>query len=96
MTRNREGKQLAELTELAVGGRVAFSDDGSPVANPRLMRNALELAKALGLPLSEHCDDPALNGGGSMNEGAVSERLGLAGQPAAAEVDSDRPEHRAL
>jgi dihydroorotase len=86
VTRGRDGKQLAELTELADAGCVAFSDDGSPVANGRLMRHALELAHALGLPLSEHCDDPALNGGGSMNEGVVSERLGLPGQPIAAEV----------
>jgi dihydroorotase len=86
VTKGRDGKQLAELTELADAGCVAFSDDGSPVANGRLMRNALELANALGLPLSEHCDDPALNAGGSMNEGVVSERLGLPGQPIAAEV----------
>jgi dihydroorotase len=86
VTHRREGKQLAELSELAAAGCVAFSDDGSPVADSRLMRNALELAGALGLPLSEHSDDPVLNGGGVMNEGRVSERLGLAGQPAAAEV----------
>jgi dihydroorotase len=86
VTHGREGRTLAELGELAEAGCVAFSDDGSPVADARLMRNALELAGALGLPLSEHSDDPALNGGGVMNEGRISERLGLAGQPAAAEV----------
>jgi dihydroorotase len=86
VTRGRAGKELAELSELAAGGCVAFSDDGSPVANARLMRNALELARALGLPISEHCDDPELSHGGSMNEGRVSERLGLPGQPEAAET----------
>lgn len=86
VTRRREGKQLADLSELAASGCVAFSDDGSPVADARLMRNALELAGALGLPLSEHSDDPVLNAGGVMHEGRVSERLGLAGQPAAAEI----------
>ena len=88
VTRNRDGKQLAELSELAAAGCIAFSDDGSPVADGFLMRNALELAGALGLPLSEHCDDPSLNHVGVMNEGAVSERLGLAGQPVAAEVSA--------
>ena len=88
VTRAREGKQLAELSELAAAGCIAFSDDGSPVADGWLMRHALELAGALGLPLSEHCDDPSLNHGGVMNEGAVSERLGLAGQPASAEVSA--------
>ena len=86
ITRGRAGKVIAELSEMADAGAVAFSDDGSPVADGRLMRNALALANALGLPISEHCDDPELNAGGSMNEGRVSERLGLSGQPAAAEV----------
>ncbi|GIW12596.1 MAG: dihydroorotase [Tepidiforma sp.] len=86
ITRGREGKELAELAELAAGGVVAFSDDGSPVADPRLMRNALALAGALGLPVSEHCDSPEMHAGGAMNEGAVSERLGLSGQPSAAEA----------
>jgi dihydroorotase len=86
VTHRREGTQLAELSELAAAGCVAFSDDGSPVADARIMRNALELAGALGLPLSEHSDDPVLNAGGVMNEGRISERLGLAGQPIAAEV----------
>ncbi|HEX6032275.1 MAG TPA: dihydroorotase, partial [Tepidiformaceae bacterium] len=86
VTRGREGAQLADLSELAAAGCVAFSDDGSPVADARLMRNALALAGTLGLPISEHSDDPQLSAGGVMNEGAVSERLGLAGQPPAAEV----------
>jgi dihydroorotase len=88
VTRARAGKQLADISELAEAGCVALSDDGDPIADSRLMRSALELADAAGLPLSEHSDDPVLNGGGSMNEGRVSERLGLRGQPAAAEVSA--------
>lgn len=86
ITRDRAGKQLAELSELAEAGCVAFSDDGDPLANASLMRNALEFAGSLGLPISEHSDDPVLNAGGCMNEGRVSELLGLPGQPAAAEI----------
>ncbi|MCC7365265.1 MAG: dihydroorotase [Dehalococcoidia bacterium] len=86
VTRRREGKELAEIGELAASGCVALSDDGSPVADAGLMRRALELAGAAGLVLSEHSDDPVLNAGGVMNEGRVSERLGLKGQPVAAEV----------
>lgn len=88
VTRGRQGKELAELAELAAAGCVAFSDDGDPVADAGLMRNALQLLAALDLPLSEHSDDPVLNAGGSMNEGRTSERLGLKGQPAAAEVSA--------
>lgn len=86
ITRGRRGEALAELAELAEGGCVALSDDGNPVADGRLMRRAMETAAALGLPISEHCDDPSLSGNGVMNEGAMSERLGLPGQPSSAEV----------
>lgn len=86
ITKGRNGRALAELYELAAAGCVAFSDDGSPVADPRLMRRAMTLAADLGLPISEHCDDPALSKVGVMNEGALSERLGLRGQPASAEA----------
>jgi dihydroorotase len=50
------------------------------------MRNALALARALGIPISEHCDSPEMHTNGAMHEGLVSERLGLSGQPPAAEA----------
>lgn len=80
----RAGERLADLAELAEAGCVAVSDDGDPVEGG-LLRHALALAGALGLVVAEHCDDPALSGGGVMHEGATGERLGLRGQPAAAE-----------
>jgi len=88
ITRGRAGKELAELSELHTGGCIALSDDGSPVANARLMRSAMELAAAMDVPISEHCDHPDLSHDGSMNEGRVSERLGLPGQPEAAETSA--------
>ena len=85
VTRGRAGKELADLAELAQAGAVAFSDDGSPVADAHLMRRALEYAGMLGLPIIDHCEDPALSAGAVMHEGWVSARLGLRGVPAAAE-----------
>lgn len=85
VTHGRAGKRLAELGELAEAGVVGFSDDGSGVADTALMRRALEYAGQLGIPLIQHCEDPALSAGGVMNEGWVATRLGLKGQPAAAE-----------
>ena len=85
ITRGRKGKELADLVELAQAGAVAFSDDGSPVADAQLFRNALEYARAAGRPILEHSQDLALSAGGVMHEGVVSARLGLAGMPAAAE-----------
>jgi dihydroorotase len=88
ITRGRAGKQLAELSELADAGCIALSDDGNPVADPRLFRNALAIAASLGLPISEHSDDPSLSAGGVAHEGRISERLGLRGYPAAAETNA--------
>jgi len=85
VTKGRAGKELAELAELAEAGAVAFSDDGSPVFDPHLMRRALEYASMLGLPVIDHCEDAALAAGGVMHEGWVAARLGLRGAPAAAE-----------
>jgi len=85
VTKRREGKELAELAELAQAGAIAFSDDGSPVADAALMRRALEYAAMVGAPIIDHCEDPALAGDGVMHEGWVATRLGLRGVPSAAE-----------
>ncbi len=85
VSRGRAGRELADLAELAEAGAVAFSDDGSPVADAHLMRRALEYASMLGLPIIDHCEEPSLAAGGVMHEGWVAARLGLRGVPAAAE-----------
>jgi len=85
VSKGRQGKELAELGDLADAGVVAFSDDGSPVADAALMRKALEYCRALALPISDHCEEPSLAHDGVMHEGWVAARLGLRGQPAAAE-----------
>lgn len=85
VTKHRAGQELAELAELAQVGAIAFSDDGAPVADAALMRRALEYAGMLGVPIIDHCEDPALAKDGVMHEGWVATRLGLRGIPAAAE-----------
>ncbi len=85
VTRGRQGKELADLEELAASGSVAFSDDGDPVHDPNLMRMALTYSADLGRPVSNHCQDFHLSGEGVMAEGAVATRLGLQGIPPAAE-----------
>ncbi len=85
------GEQLAELGAMAdSAARVrVFSDDGQCVADPRLMRRALEYVKAFDGVIAQHAEEPRLTGSGpsgaQMNEGAVSARIGLAGWPAVAE-----------
>ena len=85
ITRGRKGKELADLVELAAAGAVAFSDDGAPVSDGQLFRNALEYARAAGRPIFEHSQDLELTADGVMHEGVVSARLGLPGMAAAAE-----------
>ncbi|MFT5143218.1 MAG: dihydroorotase [Rhodothermales bacterium] len=82
---DRAGKKLTEMADLADGGAVAFSDDGTPVSDGGLMRTALEYSSMLGLPVVNHMEDLTLNPHGHMNEGAVSTRLGLPGIPGLAE-----------
>ena len=85
ISKGRKGETLAELGEMAEAGVIGFSDDGSSVPNSRLLKQAMEYAAGLGLPVIEHCEDQSLADGGQVNEGIIATRLGLAGIPNAAE-----------
>ncbi len=85
ITKGSRGKELAQMGELAEAGVVGFSDDGNPLADANLMRQALSYSAAFGLPIINHCEQPELFEGGSMTEGWVANRLGLPGIPNAAE-----------
>ncbi|MFM7251183.1 MAG: dihydroorotase [Planctomycetaceae bacterium] len=85
VSRNREGKELADIGQLVEAGAVAFSDDGAPVSDAELMRRALEYCAMFGKPILAHEEVLELSRGGVMNEGLVSLLLGLGGMPAAAE-----------
>jgi dihydroorotase len=85
VSKNREGKELAEIGQLVQAGAVAFSDDGAPVYDPELMRRAFEYCLMFDKPILNHCEVRELTRGGVMHEGLVSMILGLPGMPAAAE-----------
>jgi dihydroorotase len=85
VSRGRAGTELTDMEELMMAGAVAFSDDGSPVADGHLMQMALTYARDLGLPVINHCEEPSLVRGWAMHEGWVASRLGLPGYPAAGE-----------
>ncbi|MDD5062004.1 MAG: dihydroorotase [Candidatus Marinimicrobia bacterium] len=85
ITKGRQGAELTNMVELAQAGAVAFSDDGTPLQNSRLMRFALEYSKLTAKPVINHAEDPELKSDGLMNEGIVSAQLGLPGNPAQAE-----------
>ncbi|HEX3649174.1 MAG TPA: dihydroorotase [Pseudonocardiaceae bacterium] len=81
------GERLAELGTMArsAAGVRFFSDDGHCVADPLVMRRALEYSKAIGGVIAQHAEEPRLTIGAQANEGEQAARLGLAGWPAAAE-----------
>ena len=85
VTRGLKGETLTDFEALKAAGAIALSDDGMPVADSALMRQALVEAHRAGLALLSHSEDKALTGKGLINEGEVSRRLGLPGVPAAAE-----------
>ncbi len=81
VTKNLEGKELADIAGMVKAGCAAISDDGREVMDTRLYRRALELAKAHRVPLIDHCEDENLSMGGVMNESSLSAKLGLRGIP---------------
>jgi len=85
VTIGRKGEELADLNEMEMNGAVAYSDDGSPVSSPDIMRKALEYSRDFSRPIIDHCEDISLTKGGQVNEGVVSLEMGLRGMPAAAE-----------
>lgn len=82
----QHGKRLAPMAELADAGVIGFSDDGNPVTDANLMRQALAYSVDLGLPVINHAEDKKIGNNGVMNAGPTATRLGLAGVPAEAET----------
>ena len=80
------GERLADYAALRDAGAVMITDDGIPVENAHLQRRACEYARELDLVVQTHSEDPGLRQRGVMHEGAVSQRLGLPGNPAEAEA----------
>jgi dihydroorotase len=85
VSKNREGKELAEIGQLVEAGAVGFTDDGSPVGDAELMRRAFEYCLMFDKAVLNHTEVKELTLHGVMHEGLVSLVLGLAGMPAAAE-----------
>jgi dihydroorotase len=80
-----QGEELTDFAALKKAGAVAVSDDGKPVLDDRLMRDALRAAAKLKVPVVQHAEDTRMTGGCSMNASSTSFRLGLRGMTNAAE-----------
>ncbi len=86
VTMGRKGTALTDFDALKKAGAAGFTDDGSPVMDETLLKTAMEKAKALNTVLSFHEEDPAFIGVAGINEGKVSEKLGIKGAHRDAEI----------
>lgn len=85
ISKGQEGNEITAMGELKEAGCIAVSDDGKPVMNSSVMRNAMTYAKMFKLPVLSHCEDLHLSRDGQMHEGFYSTYYGLPGIPAEAE-----------
>ncbi|RYY86292.1 MAG: dihydroorotase [Chitinophagaceae bacterium] len=85
ITKNTEGKELAELYDMHASGAVAFTDGWKSIQSGGLLLKALQYVLAIDVPIVQLPDDRSFNPGGLMHEGIVSTQLGLPGRPALAE-----------
>jgi dihydroorotase len=85
ITKNTEGKELAEMYDMRASGAIAFSDGINSVQSSGLLLKALQYIKTFNGTLVQLPDDKSINPHGLMNEGIVSTQLGLPGKPAMAE-----------
>jgi dihydroorotase len=80
-----EGKELSEMYDMKQSGAVAFSDDHTPVMNAGLMHRALMYSKSFGGLIISRCNDTTISSHSGVNEGEVSVRTGIKGEPSIAE-----------
>jgi len=85
ITRNCEGKELAEMIDMRASGAIAFSDGLNPVQSAGLLVKALQYVKAFNGVVIQIPDDKTVGANGLVHEGIVSTRLGLPGKPMMAE-----------
>jgi dihydroorotase len=85
VTKNAEGKELAEMYDMHQSGAVAFSDASNTIQSAGLLLKALQYLKAIDKTLIQVPGDQSVNPPGLMNEGVVSTRMGIPGKPAIAE-----------
>lgn len=85
VSKGQQGKELTDAQALVEAGVVAFSDDGVPIQDANLMRDALIAARDHKLPILTHSEDAGMVCNHAVNEGEVSRKLGIPGRPAIAE-----------
>lgn len=85
VTYGLKGQELTDMEALAEAGAAGFTDDGIPLMEENIVRRAMETCARLGRPISFHEEDPRLIINNGINQGRVSEYLGIGGSPREAE-----------
>ena len=86
VTKGMQGKELVDMDGLRAAGAAGFTDDGIPILDEEVLKAALNKAEELQVPVSLHEEDPKLIANNGINRGPVSEKLGIGGSPAEAEI----------
>ncbi len=90
VSKGEKGEELVDFEELKQAGAIAFSDDGMPVVNSRMMREAILEADKLGTFVASHCEEKSV-AAGAINNGEIAEKLGVEGVlPEAEEIMAAR------
>ncbi len=90
VSKGEKGEELVDFAELKEAGAIAFSDDGMPVVNSKIMREAILEADKLGTFVASHCEEKSV-ATGAINAGKVAEQLGVDGVlPEAEEIMAAR------
>ena len=90
VSKGEKGEELVNFEELRNAGAIAFSDDGMPVVNSRMMRQAMIEADKLGTYVASHCEEKSVSAG-AINAGPVADKLGVQGVlPEAEEIMAAR------
>lgn len=86
VTKGKQGKELVDMDALRAAGAAGFTDDGISILDEEVLKAALIKAEELQVPVSLHEEDPKLITNNGINRGPVSEKLGIGGSPAEAEI----------
>ncbi len=90
VSKGEKGEELVDLETLKKAGAIAFSDDGMPVVNSKMMREAIIEADKLGTFVASHCEEKTV-AAGAINIGEVADQLGVDGVlPEAEEIMAAR------
>lgn len=86
VTMGMAGKELVDMKTLAENGAVGFTDDGVPIMDVELVKEAMKQVAALDMPISFHEEDATMITNNGINRGKASDYYGIGGSPREAEI----------